>query len=93
MSNTNTGSESTTWEYRKVKMSRRRRPDQDSAPKGHRWRRFRARDPREPITITLKYRGGPEAWVEVRGRGETNRYPGWVALYDLVRDINQMDKG
>jgi hypothetical protein len=47
------------------------------------------RNSREPITIKIKARGGAECWVEIEGRGETNRYPGYTAIWDILRDINQ----
>lgn len=58
------------------------------ARQGVRWRRFPRRDIEQPISVTLRYGGGGEAWVVVRGRGETNVYPGHVALIDLLLDIN-----
>lgn len=36
------------------------------------------------MTIVIKYRGGPEGWVEVRARGRVWRRPGTTALYDLI---------
>lgn len=59
----------------------------ESAPKGHRWRRRARLDWRKPVHVTLKFRGGPEAWVEVHARGDFARYPGWVALVDVLSDI------
>lgn len=79
---------STTWEWRKVKIRRPPEANEHSRPKGVRWRRFPRRDPRKPITVSLKLRGGPEAWVEVKGRGETNRYPGYVTIAEVLFDIN-----
>lgn len=90
-SNQNRRSGSTTFEWRRVKISRPPEAHQDSAAKRHRWRRFAARDPRKPITIQIWLRGGAEAWVAVRGRGEENYYPGVTALYDVLADINQCD--
>lgn len=92
MSTTNDRSSSTTsaWEWRKV-----RRPPKalrDSAAERHRWRRFRRRNPREPITVQVWLRGGPEAWVAIRGRGEENYYPGHTAIYDILSDLCQLDK-
>lgn len=39
------------------------------------------------MTVTLKYRGGPEGWIEVRARGRIVRRPGYVALLDLWHEL------
>jgi hypothetical protein len=75
---------STTWEWRRVKI--KRPPEAMSAsseaspPAGSLlpWPRSK------PITVVLKYRGGPEGWVEVRARGRVWRRPGTFALYDTL---------
>ena len=41
-------------------------------------------DLKKPITVRLKYRGGPEGWVEVRARGRVWRYPGVTAIHDVL---------
>lgn len=46
------------------------------------------RDPRDPLQVTVKYRGGPECWYEIKARGATVRVPGHVALHDLMLTIN-----
>lgn len=61
---------------------------QDSAPKALFWRRLPKRDPRKPLSITIKLRGGPEAWVEIHARGQIGRYPGATAIADILRDLN-----
>lgn len=57
-------------------------------PKAVRWWRFPRRDPRKPITVSIKLRGGAEAWVEVKGRGSVGRYTGHTPILDVVKDIN-----
>jgi hypothetical protein len=84
------GSASTTWALKKVRVAVPPKAHVRSATKSLRWRSKARRDPRSPITITIRYRGGAEAWVEVVGRGEVNRYPGWVCLYDLLADVNSL---
>lgn len=42
---------------------------------------------RRPLTLTIKYRGGPEAWYEIRGRGRTIRRSGHTFLHDLMREF------
>jgi hypothetical protein len=72
----------------------RRRPDGQGAraPKGRRWHSLPWRNPRDPLTVTIVYRGGPEAWVEVKARGSMGRFHGNTALFDVVAEINQWDK-
>lgn len=71
-----------------------RRPaggQQHSAPKAPRWFGRAKRDPREPLTIKVKYRGGEECWYEVHARGSIGRFPGSVALHDVMREINVVE--
>jgi hypothetical protein len=42
---------------------------------------------RDPLTLTIKYRGGSEGWYEVRARGRVFRRPGWVDVETLMRDV------
>lgn len=46
------------------------------------------RNPTKALAITVEWRGGPEAWVLVRGRGSWRNYPGYACLADVVLDIN-----
>lgn len=82
-------SPSTTWEWRRVRVTRGAAGRSAAGRKSVRWRRF-PRLPREKaVTVRLKYRGGAQAWVVVTARGESNAYPGDVMLYDLLADICQ----
>lgn len=54
-----------------------------------RWFGRAQRNPREPLTIKVKYRGGEECWYEVHARGAIGRFPGHTALHDAMREINQ----
>lgn len=76
----------TGWKW--AKIARPPEASQDSAPKGLKWRRLPKRNPREPLQLTIKHRGGPEAWVEIHARGQVGRYPGYTAIADIVRDLN-----
>lgn len=58
-----------------------------SAPKGHRWRRRSPWDPRKPLSLTVKSRGGAECWYEVHARGDLGRVPGSTSLHDLMTMI------
>lgn len=42
---------------------------------------------RDPVTLTIRYRGGPEAWFEITARGVTARRPGHVCLLDLMQEV------
>lgn len=45
------------------------------------------RDHRTPVTLSVRFRGGPEAWFEIKGRGRTWRVPGHDAFYDVMARI------
>lgn len=42
---------------------------------------------KRPVTVVLKYRGGPEGWVEVRARGRIWRRPGCTAIHDVLLTV------
>jgi hypothetical protein len=42
---------------------------------------------KRPVTVVLKYRGGPEGWVEVRARGRIWRRPGFTAIHDVLIEV------
>lgn len=73
------------WEFRKI----RKRPQgqQRGTPKASRWGRRSALPRREPLTIKVTYRGGPECWYEIHARGEIGRFPGYVCLHDAFQEI------
>jgi hypothetical protein len=84
----NGSSSSTTWAWKRVKIACPPEAMSTAARRATFWRRFPRRDPREPITIRVHLRGGPECWIQVEGRGSMGRYPGATAIYDVVMDIN-----
>lgn len=81
---------STRWEWKRVKMARP--PEASStAPSAARFRNaLPGRDPRKPLPVTVKFRGGAECWYEVVSRGTTWRFPGTVCLHDAMRKINRL---
>lgn len=85
----NNSSPSARFQWKKVMVSRGAAGNKTAGRKAVRWRRFGRRDPTLPITVRLTFKGGAEAWVLVDGRGEANVYPGYVALIDVLLDINQ----
>jgi len=78
---------STTWEWKKVRMRRPAGGHSDSAAKPLRWRFRSPWDKRRPLTLTVTFRGGAEAWVEVHARGSAGRFPGHVALIDVLEEV------
>lgn len=77
------------WEWKQVKIRRPAGGQKASLPKGGHWYRFPPRNPREPLTIKVKYRGGSEAWYEVHARGSVGRYPGYRSIHEIMSDINR----
>jgi hypothetical protein len=80
---------STTWEWRRVKIRRPAGGQKAPQPKAGRWHRFPARDPRVPLTLTVKFRGGPECWYEVHARGSAGRFIGTTSIHDVMAEINR----
>lgn len=81
---------STTWGWKRVKMARP--PEATSTARAERARRYALprRDPRESLTVTVRYRGGAECWWEIRARGTVWRVPGSTSVHDLLASINRM---
>jgi hypothetical protein len=87
---------SANWEFRKVKVNRPPGASKDSGGAGGTtaqsrfgfWPLARA-DWRKPIKLTVTYRGGPECWVEIHSRGRIGRYPGYVAIVDILGEITR----
>jgi hypothetical protein len=78
---------STTWAYKKVKITPPAEGQGSARRKADLLRRLAIRDARKPTTLVVTYRGGAECWVEVRARGRVYRRPGYTALSDLVLEI------
>jgi hypothetical protein len=83
---------STTWAWKKVRVSRGAAGQQPARAKRARFWGLPARSPREPLHLTIKLRGGPECWVEVHARGRIARYHGATAIADIVFEVNQSDR-
>ena len=80
---------STTWEWRLTKIRRPPLGQSGCSPKARRFFHLPSRNPRERLTLTITYRGGGEAWYEIHARGSVGRWPGYVALHDVMSEINQ----
>lgn len=83
---------STTFEWKRVKMSRPPNGQPEKPAQRGRWFHLPARNWRQPLTLSVKYRGGAEGWVEVRARGGVGRYPGYTTLIEVLADANSLDR-
>ena len=83
----NTCPPSTRWTWKKVMVSPPPTGRKQQPPKASASPALPARNPREPLTITVVYRGGSEAWYEIKARGRTYRRPGYLAIHDVFKDI------
>lgn len=86
----NTRSVSTTSFQKVVRITRAPRRQQAQPAEGRRWWHLPERSYRKPLTITVKYRGGAEGWVEVHARGSKGFYPGDTPLLDVVLEVNSV---
>lgn len=86
---TNSRSGSTTWVPRVDKLRRPRPAGAARAAGASRWSSREKRDPKAPLTITVRYRGGGEAWYYVEGRGGSGAFPGYRSIHDVMREINE----
>lgn len=80
---------STTWKWKQVRMARPPEAMSTAPRTGHRWRRLPRIDWRKPLHLTITYRGGAEAWVEIHARGDLGRYTGDTAIIDVLLDITR----
>jgi len=81
---------STTWAWRRVKITRAPGGHTGSAAAGRSIYALPKRNPREPLTVSVVYRGGQEAWYEFRARGAVVRVPGTTCVHDLMNKINRL---
>lgn len=79
---------SPTWEWRYTMIRRPAGGHTRTAAAGLRWRGLPRRNPRDPLTCTVKLRGGAEAWVEIHARGDSTRVPGNTTIAELVLWMN-----
>lgn len=78
---------STTWAWKRVKMRSSAGGQRDSSRVKRGFRRL-GRYPRsEALRITVKYRGGAEAWWLVQARGCVEAFPGHLAFEDVMRRV------
>lgn len=78
---------STTWTWRRVRVSSGApQPGRAPGEAGHHAPLAR-RNRREPLTLSVSFRGGPECWWEIKARGRTWRRPGSLALHDVLSQL------
>lgn len=92
-------SPSTTYEWKKVKIqppARAHRAQPPKASKSSVRRRFIGRtlsELRTATSLVVRYRGGAETWWELSWGGVTKRFPGHVALDDVLLCMFQHGPG
>lgn len=84
----NTSSASTTWIPKPDRIRRSRPEGQQDVPKARSWRSLRRRDPRDPLPVTIRYRGGSEAWWLIEARGTRQAFPGHMCIHDIMQIVN-----
>lgn len=87
--NKNTSSGSTTWRWEVDKMPSGTRREGKRPAGSARWGSLSRRDAKSRLTITIKYRGGGEAWYHIEARGRGGAFPGVMSLHDVMREINE----
>lgn len=84
----NRRSPSTTTEWKWAKIRRRPQgPPEASLSAAKSFRGLPPRDPREPVTVTLRYLGGGECWIELQARGRRVKVPGHLCILDALFEI------
>src|SRR5215213_8195219 len=81
-------SPSTTIVWETARIPRRRQPQSTAAAKQRPKSLLVTREEREPLFLTVTYKGGAEGWVIVQARGRVVPVPGWWSLLELVLDVN-----
>lgn len=85
MAHNRSGSTTSSFQWRRVRSAPQAPTGQP--PKASSQHRLTRWDAREPLTLQVTYRGGSEAWYEVRARGRTYRVPGHRALVDVMEQV------
>lgn len=85
----NTRAPSTTWTWKRVRITQPPQANGHASASALSIRQLSKRDRRKPLTIAVKYRGGPECWWEIRARGAVIRVPGHAALHDVLDALSE----
>lgn len=86
---TNTSLPSPTWGWRKVRIPAVPPPGGTARSGAEARFRLHARRMQEPLTITVKYQGGSEAWITIQFRTIIRRFPGHMDLLSVVQALNE----
>lgn len=83
----NNSSSSTTFAFRRVKISTAPQAGTDSRRRRPHFKGLKRRNPRDPLQVTIVFRGGAECWWELRARGAVLRRPGHNSLHDVLWEL------
>lgn len=83
----NERSGSTHWKWIRVKITRPPQAPSKTGSEATSTLHLRPWNRRDPLTIQVVYRGGPEAWYLIKSRGGVIRVPGHEALHDVMERI------
>lgn len=78
---------STTWTWKRVRVRAGAPPAGAAGAAGAHRRPLARRNRREPLTVSVSFRGGAECWWEIKARGQTWRRPGALALHDVLSEL------
>lgn len=84
-----TRSPSANWTWRKVMLPDRAHPEGTAQRDAGPLKPLRARDAHLPMQVTVQFRGGPEASWLITYRGRSHRFPGHLALHDVLMSLSQ----
>jgi hypothetical protein len=79
---------STKWEWRLCKVRDLATRPGDRASGDRRAPKLRSRRAQVPLTITVRYRGGPEASWLIDYRGRSWRVPGHLSVHDALSALS-----
>lgn len=85
---TNSSSPSATWIPQVTKMRGSRRGAKPGGSQRPLFRSLRRRNPKDRLTIMVRYRGGAEAWWLIEARGTAQAFPGHLCLHDVLSAVN-----
>ena len=83
----NTRSASTTWAWRRVKISQPAAGHGHSAGGAGSTRALPPWPRRRNLTVVIRHRGGAESWWEIKARGRVWRLPGHLCLEDAFAQV------
>lgn len=57
-----------------------------------RWSQVKRRDPKTPLDVKIRYRGGAESWWLIEARGCKAAFPGHMCIEDVMAEINEGER-